>query len=227
MANQITINFIECDPAPANGYNLKWRVAGSGDPFTDEGNFFSTPIQFTDNDNPEGTCYEGILQSDCTQSGDSGQILGNEIPWNTVCADSGTTYTISLTSPCTGIYSNYLIEGGTPGDVLLVRATFIGSIAKIMNTFTRADLQISSPDGTTDNQSSSCYTDTSTHFISVTADSTVTLASTTAVINLSAVIHNSLDTSTSVTVTIISVNSEPNGAFTSGCKGNSSTGGPC
>jgi len=227
MPNTITVPFIECTPAPANGYNLKWRVAGSGDPYTDEGNFSSSPIQFIDNINPEGTCYEGTLQSDCTESGESGQLLGELIPWSTPCAESGTTYEISLVNPCSGIYSTYLLSGGTPGDVVLVRASFYGSIAKNSGLFTRADLTISSPDGTSDSQSSGCFTDTASHFISITADTTITMVGTTASINLAAVTNNSLDSSTSVTLTIISINGSPNGAFVSGCKGNSATGGTC
>ena len=87
--NTITVNFIECNPIPASGYNLKWRVAGTFDAYTDEGNFSSSPIIFIDNINPDGTCYEGILQSDCSESGASGSFLGNEIPWTSPCVESG------------------------------------------------------------------------------------------------------------------------------------------
>lgn len=226
--NTITINFFECTPTPASGYNLKWRILGSGDPYTDEGNFFSSPVVFIDNINPEGTCYEGTLQSDCSESGESGSLLGEEIPWTTQCGESGgVTYTIELASPCSGILSNYNIEGGTPGDVLVVRATFIGSIAKIGGNFTRADLQISSPDGTTGNQSSACYSDVLGHFIGITADTTIIMTGTSTVVNLSAVVHNSSESSTSVTVTIMTVNGVFNGSFVSGCRGNSATGGTC
>lgn len=227
MANTITINFIPCEPAPAQGYKLTWRVLGSADPYTDEGYFTASPIVFEDLVNPEGTCYEGFLQSDCSESGESGTILGQAIPWSTPCEESGTTYTISLTNPCNGIYSTYLIEGGTPGDVVLVRASFYGSIAKTGGAFTRADMQISSPDGTSDSQQSGCFTDSSSHFFGITADTTITMVGTTASINLSAVTKNSSDSSTSVTLTIISVNGDANGQFVAGCKGNDSDGGTC
>jgi hypothetical protein len=82
--NTVTINFIPCYPTPENGYNLKWRVVGSGDPYTDEGNFTTSPIQFSDSINPDGTCYEGILQPDCGSG-----AMGNEIPWSTPCEESG------------------------------------------------------------------------------------------------------------------------------------------
>jgi hypothetical protein len=89
--NQITVNFIECEPAPANGYNILWRVAGSSDAYTDAGNFTSSPAVFTDNLNPEGTDYEGIIRSDCNESGDSGGTnFGNPVAWTTI-TESGTT----------------------------------------------------------------------------------------------------------------------------------------
>lgn len=87
--NTVTITFIECDPPPAQGYNLKWRVAGSEDAYTDEGNFSSSPIIFIDNLNPQGTCYEGTLQSICTESGESGELVGQLIPWTSECEESG------------------------------------------------------------------------------------------------------------------------------------------
>lgn len=87
--NQITINFNECDPAPENGYNIQWRVLGSGDPYTDAGNFFSSPAVFNDEVNPPGTCYEGIIQSDCSPSGESGTVLGEPVGWQSNCIESG------------------------------------------------------------------------------------------------------------------------------------------
>lgn len=225
--NTVTINFIECEPAPNIGYRLTWRVAGTSDAYTDEGIFTSSPAVFVDNINPVGTCYEGFLQSDCSESGESGTVLGEAIPWNTPCEDSGTTYTITLTAPCSGIASNYLIEGGVAGDIVTVRATFSGMMAKIGGDFVRADLSISSANGTSDSQQSSCYSDSSPHGFSVTVDSIITMPGATAVVNLSAVVHNSSDSMSSVTVTIIDVNGDPVSIWTAGCKGNSSTGGTC
>ena len=229
MPNTITINFIECTPAPAQGYNLKWRVAGSGDPYTDEGYFSGSPIEFIDNINPEGTCYEGTLQSNCQESGESGEsgLLGELIPWSTPCEESGVNYTITLMAPCSGIASNYLIEGGTPGDTLKVRATFIGMIQKISGSFTRAGLSISCADGTTDFQDSACYSDTAPHGFSITADTDIVMTGSTTIINLSAVCHNSSDSASSVNVSIIEINGVPNSIGVAGCKGNSSTGGTC
>jgi len=89
--NNVTVNFIPCTPAPANGYRLTWRVAGTEDAYTDEGLFTSSPIIFTDLVNPEGTCYEGFLQSDCSESGESGTLVGQAVAWATPCdEESGT-----------------------------------------------------------------------------------------------------------------------------------------
>ena len=228
MPNTITVNFIPCNPAPAQGYRLTWRVAGSSDPYTDEGLFTETPIIFTDNINPEGTCYEGFLQSDCSESGESGNVVGNQIPWATPCGESGaTTYTITLASPCVDMFSNYLIEGGVNGDVIKVRATFIGLIQKISNTMTKAELFISSPEGTSDSTASACYSDTSSHGFSITADTIITMVGTTAVVNLQAVTHNSSSSMSSVSIAIIEVNGNPVNISTAGCKGSDSLAGDC
>lgn len=230
MSQTITINFIPCTPAPANGYKLTWRVAGSGDPYTDEGFFTESPIVFSDPGGVEGTCYEGFLQSDCSESGE-GEVVGNAIPWSTPCeAESGAfDYTISLANPCTpgNPYGTYLIENGTPGDVLLVRASFSGVIQLSGGLFTRADLAISSVDGTSDSESSACYADGAFHGFSITADSTVTMIGTSAVVNLTAVVHNSTDGMSNVVVSIIEINGTPVNIQVAGCTGNSATGGSC
>lgn len=209
------------------GYKLTWRVAGSGDPYTDEGYFTSSPASFVDNINPEGTCYEGFLQSDCSESGESGTVLGEAIPWATPCEESGTDYEITLLAACSGIASNYQISGGVAGDIVKVRATFIGLVQKISNNFTQAELFISSVDGTSDSQASACYSDTSSHGFSITADTTITMAGANAIVNLSAVVHNSSDSMSSVNVSIIEINGVPNSISVSGCKGNDSPGGTC
>jgi len=229
--NTVTINFIPCTPAPANGYKLTWRVAGSGDPYTDAGFFTESPAMFTDEISPEGTCYEGFLQSDCSESGESGEVVGNSIPWATPCeAESGEfNYTISLANPCTpgNPYGNYLIENGTPGDVLLVRASFSGVLQLAGGLFTRADLAISSADGTSDSDSSACYVDGAFHGFSITADSTITMVGATAVVNVTAVVHNSTDSMSNVVISIIEINGTPVNIQVAGCKGNSATGGTC
>lgn len=229
MSQTITINFIPCTPAPANGYKLTWRVAGSGDPYTDEGFFTESPIVFSDPGGVEGTCYEGFLQSDCSDSGES--VVGNQIPWATDCVqDSGTTdYTINLATPCVpgNPYGTYIVENGTPGDIIKVRASFGGLMQMIGGLFVRADLSISSPDGTSDSASSSCYADAGLHGFSITADTIITMAGTTALISAAAVVHNSSELSSNLALTIIEINGSPVSISVVGCRGNSATGGSC
>lgn len=227
MPNTIRINFIPCEPEPAQGYRVTWRVAGSADPYTDEGLFTETPIEFEEPINPEGTCYEGFLQSDCSESGESGTVLGEQIPWATPCDESGVTYTITLANPCVGINSSYLIENGVNGDVVKVRAQFIGVIQKISNTKTQAEVIISSPEGTSDSELSACYSDTATHPFSITADTIITMVGDSATVNLAAVTHNSSSSMSSVTVSIIEINGTPVNISVSGCKGNDSPTGDC
>lgn len=85
MSNLISINFIECDPAPSKGYNVKWRVYGSGDPYTDQGNFYGSPAVFTDPNNPPGTIYEGTITAQGVD------INCNEVPWNNFESPQGSS----------------------------------------------------------------------------------------------------------------------------------------
>ncbi len=224
--NRITINYIPCIPAPANGYRLKWRVAGSDSPYTDEGNFTTTPIVFTDSINPAGTCYEGFLQSDCSDSGisGSGAALGNPIPWATTdCIESGTSnYAIALTLPCSGgTTSAYLVTGGMAGDVIVVRAQFSGTIQRTNPEATRADLAIWSEHGTSDSTASQCHSSLYPHTFSITADTTISMASAQEYIGLTAITYNSNPGTTSVVLSIISINGTPppNPIFVNGCRG--------
>jgi len=229
--NTITINFIPCNPAPANGYRLIWRVAGSSDPYTEEPNVTESPATFTDSSNPEGTCYEGFLQSDCSESGESGDVVGNAIPWATVCdEESGSTpYTITLQGSCLpgNPFSTFLIENGTPGDTVKVRASFIGLLQMTSGLFTRADLGISAPDGTSNLSNSTCYSDAAPHGFSITADTDIVMPGATEPVYVTAVIHNGSESATNVIVSIIEINGNPVSISAAGCKGNSATGGTC
>ena len=89
MSNTISVNFIPCNPAPANGYKITWRVVGSGDPYTEAGFFTETPAIFSDPAGTEGQCYEGFIQSDCSDSGESGSVVGQAVAWSTPCEESG------------------------------------------------------------------------------------------------------------------------------------------
>ena len=218
--NNVTVNFTPCSPSPANGYIVFWRVAGSGTSYTNAGTFTSSPAIFTDGENSEGTQYEGYIYSDCGSG-----ITGNFIPWST---GASSDYTITLQSPCNGILSSYQVAGGTPGDIVTVRASFSGQMTKIGQNFVRADIQISSPDGTSSGIiSSACYADTAAHFFTIIADTIITMVGTTAIVNLNAVVNNSSESLTNVGVTIIDVNGTAKNISEVGCRGNSSTGGTC
>lgn len=67
---------------PPRGYKLFWRVAGSSDPYTSAGNFFTSPAVFTDPINLPGTEYEGTLTAQLRGS------LCNPVDWSTI-VDSG------------------------------------------------------------------------------------------------------------------------------------------
>jgi len=229
--NTITVNFIPCNPAPANGYRLTWRVAGSSDPYTDEGLFTESPAIFQDAGNPEGTCYEGFLQSDCSESGESGDVVGNAIPWATVCEEESgsTTYAIALQGSCLpgNPFSTFLITGGAPGDTVKVRASFIGLLQMTSGLFTKAEVGISAPDGTSQSNASACYSDAAPHGFSITADTDIVMIGTTEPVYVTAVIHNGSESPTNLVVSIIEINGTPVNISASGCKGNSATGGTC
>lgn len=224
--NKIELNFIPCEPAPTGGYNIGWRVAGTGDAFTNAGNFFVSPAIFYDTINPAGTCYEGYIKSD------NGDLDCNVISWSS-CFDSGDPdpeYRITLIGSCLphNVQSSYLISGGTVGDIVTVRATFSGILQKNINIFTKACVGLASVDGVSDpDVCSTCYTDTAMHGFTITADSIITMPGATAVVILSAVVHNGSETPTSVILTIIDVNGNPENISVAGCRGNSGTGGTC
>lgn len=82
--NTITIEFEPCNPAPSNGYVVKYRPVGSTDPYrTWPANFFSSPAVIEDDNDDFGTSYEGIIQGDC---GDG--VLGVEVPWSAANDDA-------------------------------------------------------------------------------------------------------------------------------------------
>lgn len=124
----IAINFIPCAAAPINGYRVTWRVKGSSDPYSLAGFFSDSPVVFNDDSNPEGTCYEGFLQADCSESGESGSTLvGNAIPWSTECVPEsgmgiliGARVSASLVDHCSTMSGIFFTTTGTiePGLIL-------------------------------------------------------------------------------------------------------------
>lgn len=93
--NKIVVYFRPCTPAPTGGYELFYRVAGSGAPYTNAGIFFISPAIFYDNVNPAGTCYEGYVRTICAG------VLGNHIMWESCgsgepCDNSSCDTTIAI-----------------------------------------------------------------------------------------------------------------------------------
>lgn len=226
----ITVDFALCSPVPANGYVIYYRIQGSGGSYTLAGTFTSSPAVFGTTD-PDGTQYEGYIYSDCGSG-----IVGNFIPWSTGAAS---VYSISLVSPCTGTFSNFLISGGTLGDTVKVRFTYSGAMQKTANNFVRADLTTNAPDGGGNIlTSTTCYSDTSFHSFddptnattngNLIQERTFVMAGATASVTSIAVVNNSTASMTSLFVEVIEVNGTPvSGVGSGGCDGNSNTGGTC
>lgn len=190
-----------------------------------------------------GSCTSGTSGTSATgASGTSGTsgVSGGNGPSGTsgTSGSSGTTGTSAnpqnwsitrLGGDClpSQINSNYTIDGFQAGDQVVVRVTYQGMMQKISNNFVRADVSINSPDGTANSDSSTCYSDTNPHSFNITADTFITLTGATALVTVNAVVNNSSESATSVTVSIIQVNGASTDISTSGCRGNSSTGGTC
>lgn len=121
--NRITVQFVECEPAPANGYNIQWREFGTFGAYIDAGNFSNSPAVIDDITLPDGTDYEGIIRSDCTDSGvsgESGENFGESVAWSTgevPCKEITMTATVGTPSAhyidCDGIEHDTVITSGT------------------------------------------------------------------------------------------------------------------
>lgn len=119
ITNNLTLIFTPCTPAPANDYWVRYRLAGSSDPYTTEGPFTTSPISIPTLD-AVGTQYEGSLFSDCG----NGNIT--EVPFDTrddnFTFDSTlagiTTTSVSglpaglVTTPAIGIFSQQSHHSG-------------------------------------------------------------------------------------------------------------------
>lgn len=78
MITDIELTIVACSPAPANDYNVQWRVKDSGDPFTDAGNFPAGTVDIPVEGYSDDTLFEGFVQADC---GDG--LFGDQVPWTT------------------------------------------------------------------------------------------------------------------------------------------------
>lgn len=128
--NRIEVNFVPCDPAPARGYNIQFRVAGSGAVYRNAGNFFVSPAVFYDTLNPAGTCYEGYIVTDCSG------VFGNPVTWDSCDSDSGTPdpaqVTLTFTVTGGGAGANISAQFSSPIDVDLdIDAVFVDGYTSV------------------------------------------------------------------------------------------------
>lgn len=133
MANQITIIFEPCSPAPANGYVVQYRPVGSVAPYTQyPTTFFSSPIVFDDGGaQPDGTEYEGFIFSDC-----GGSNFGNPVPWTTEDCDPVGLPAINFPDAVVGIPYNYsfVVTGSAPFAITGVTKPAWMTISVVGNT---------------------------------------------------------------------------------------------
>lgn len=164
-----------------------------------EGNYFSNVLS----QDPFGTCEE--------------------------CETYVSTYKINRTNECDTSLSTFEISGGTAGDIVNIRAQFVGQLKKLNGNYSRAELYLTSLGLGCDNVIfSPCYTDSDLHSFSIYTDCAITMPSDTISITTVADIVNSSGNVGVVTVSIISINNKVvNGILAEGCKNGVSRAGDC
>ena len=111
--NIIRIEFDPCQPAPANGYLVKYKPIGSLEDFrTYTPNPFSSPVEIIELTDPAGTSYEGTIQGDC-----GGGVLGPANPWEALNNQSGSqSASGSQSDPCDDGNPIGGVTGNTEGE---------------------------------------------------------------------------------------------------------------
>lgn len=85
MAYHFTLSGITPSTAPAGGWNVGYRILGSGGSYTTAGPFMSQPIVIPTAD-AVGTLYEGYITRDC------GTLESTQYFWQTPCNCTGAGY---------------------------------------------------------------------------------------------------------------------------------------
>jgi hypothetical protein len=131
-------------------------------------------------------------------------------------------YTVTRTGgACSGIYSTFQLGGGfNTGDTVVLRASFSGGGVNAVTYNGRADLYIANP-ATSNTAASTCFPVGNTMSWNLTADITFSYSTANSVINTTAVVNNGSSSTSSMSLTIISVNGVPIGNSSVGCTGNS------
>lgn len=110
MANTIIIEFEPCEPPPDLGYEVIYRPQGDAGPYrTWPFLFVESPAIFTDENDPEGTEFEGFIRGVCL----SGK--GVDVPWDTGSASGSGSGGDESDEDCGGeglvVVTNHLLAG--------------------------------------------------------------------------------------------------------------------
>jgi len=88
MAYHFTLSGITPSTPPADGWNVGYRILGSGGSYTTAGPFMSQPIVIPTAD-AVGTLYEGYITRDC------GTLVSTQFFWQTPCNCVGAGYSVA------------------------------------------------------------------------------------------------------------------------------------
>lgn len=105
MSNLIEIDFSLCDPAPSDGYRVRYQPQAGGPLLTWSTRFTTTPAIFDDGGaQPDGTLYQGFIDADCGVFG-----FGPAVAWATPeesASDSASASASASPPPCICIEIN-------------------------------------------------------------------------------------------------------------------------
>jgi len=136
------------------------------------------------------------------------------------CETYAPTYKIYRTNECSSSLSTYKITGGTAGDIVTVRAKFIGQVKKLSGQYTRGEIYLTASGLNCDSSKySTCYTDNNVHAFDIYTDCTFTMPSDQALLSTVAdVVNSSSVYGGVVTISILSINNKlVSGITANGC----------
>jgi hypothetical protein len=127
--NVLILDFDECWPTPAKGYQVQYRPIGGGAFRTWPVNFQHSPATiFTDAD-PAGTSYEGILRGDCG-NGQFGVDV-NFIAQNPDSASSSASGSSSSSGPCSPSLDWTMFVGAGAAGSMVIKVNGIAQATAI------------------------------------------------------------------------------------------------
>ena len=148
--------------------------------------------------------------------------VSSQDPYKTCeeCKTYVPTYKIYRTNDCQSSLSTYKITGGTAGDIVTVRAKFIGQVKKLSGQYTRGEIYLTASGLNCDSSKySTCYTDNNVHAFDIYTDCTFTMPSDQALLSTVAdVVNSSSVYGGVVTISILSINNKiVSGITANGC----------